>query len=367
MHDPEWWILGKLWAYRSQTEPFIHIDSDVFLWKSLPNAVAKAPVLAQNPEYCIFGEHHADGWWYRPEIFDIRLKNMNGWLPEEWNWYTANRRELAYCCGIFGGNHVKFINHYADLALKIVTDARNQSAFSLMENKPGDCLLIEQYFLAACLEYHKQHADSNFQGLQVECLFESPEEAFSSNRSEEVGYTHLIGRAKQSQEIAERVEKRVAQDYPHQYERCLKYLKSISFLPALSELKGFRDLRSESQIAHDLSNALNLTHHAPDQHIIDGIGEIPADGTSFCTITITKHSLDGTPLTTEEHQDELFLRTTGGLIMDATGETHIRSLHLQNGQATFRLISEASPKLVTVSVFGQNPNLTKAEIQIEFI
>ncbi len=112
---------------------------------------------------------------------------------------------------------------------------------------------------------------------------------------------------------------------------------------------------------------LKLNSDAPDQHIVDGIGEVPADGTSFCNITIAKHSLNGTPLTSEEHQDELFLRTTGGLIMDATGETHIRSLHLQSGQATFRLISEANPKLVTVSVLGQNPNLPKAEIQIEFI
>jgi len=29
--DPEWWVLGKLWAYRAQTEPFVHLDNDVFL------------------------------------------------------------------------------------------------------------------------------------------------------------------------------------------------------------------------------------------------------------------------------------------------------------------------------------------------
>jgi hypothetical protein len=111
----------------------------------------------------------------------------------------------------------------------------------------------------------------------------------------------------------------------------------------------------------------HLTSDAPDQHIVDGIGEVPADGTSFCTITIQKHAYDGTPLTDDNHQDELFLRTTGGLIMDADGNQHIRSLHLQSGQASFRLVSEPTPRLVTVSVFGREPSLQKAEIQIEFV
>src|SRR5512144_869064 len=34
--DPEWWALGKLYAYRSQSEAFVHVDNDVFLWKRLP-------------------------------------------------------------------------------------------------------------------------------------------------------------------------------------------------------------------------------------------------------------------------------------------------------------------------------------------
>ena len=239
LYDPDWWILGKLWAYRCQTEPFVHIDNDVFLWKALPDAVATAPVLAQNPEYFVFGDHNATCWWYRPEIFDARVKGANGWLPEEWNWSIANRRELAYCCGILGGNQIDFISHYADLALQIATHPRNQIAFSLMENKPGDSMLIEQYFLAACLEYHKQHAESEFQEVQIKCLFESPEAAFSSDQPGKIGYTHLIGAAKQNQEIAQRLEKRVAKEYPAQYKRCLRYLNTIHFLPAVTQETNF--------------------------------------------------------------------------------------------------------------------------------
>lgn len=225
--DPDWWILGKLWAYRSQTQPFIHVDNDVFLWKALPSELDSAPVFTQNPESFVFGEHHATCWWYRPELFDQRVKSQNGWLPDEWHWYFARRRNLAYCCGIIGGNHVDFIRHYADMALQIAENPGNQAAFALMDNKLGDSLLIEQYFLAACLEYHQQSATSRFPDVKMQCLFDSPEAAFSSTRPIEVGYTHLIGEAKRDAAIAQRLEKRVAEDYPDQYQRCLRYLEKV--------------------------------------------------------------------------------------------------------------------------------------------
>jgi hypothetical protein len=121
------------------------------------------------------------------------------------------------------------------------------------------------------------------------------------------------------------------------------------------------------QLFQTRPSKLRLTSDAPDQHIVDGVGEIPADGTSFCTIMIEKMSLNGTPLTDQELQDELFLRTTGGTLMDNMGTERIRSIQLQTGKAAFRLVSESTPKVVTVSVFGREPLLSKSEIQIEFI
>ncbi|MBD1911929.1 MULTISPECIES: DUF6734 family protein [unclassified Leptolyngbya] len=225
--DPDWWVLGKLWAYRSQSHPFIHVDSDVFLWKALPPDLATAPVLTQNPEYFVFGEHDATCWWYRPEIFDQRVRQTGGWLPDEWHAYLVQRSNRAYCCGIFGGTQVDFIRHYADLALQIATHPRNQAAFEHMDNKPGDCLLIEQYFLAACVNYHRQHPNTPFPGVAMECLFATPESAFSEEQPQQLGYTHLIGNAKHDVAIAHRLEQRVARDYPEQYERCLQYVAHL--------------------------------------------------------------------------------------------------------------------------------------------
>jgi hypothetical protein len=56
-----------------------------------------------------------------------------------------------------------------------------------------------------------------------------------------------------------------------------------------------------------------------------------------------------------------------GVIMDDIGEQHLRSLKLRSGRAAFRLVSERSPKVVTIAVFGRDPLLSQAEIRIEFV
>jgi hypothetical protein len=112
---------------------------------------------------------------------------------------------------------------------------------------------------------------------------------------------------------------------------------------------------------------LTLTSDAPDRHVVDGIGEVAADGASYCTIAVQKMGQNGVVVSRSEDQDELFLRTTGGSIMDEKGEQRIRSLKLRSGRAAFRLVSETSPKVVTVSVLSSNPLLANAEIQIEFV
>src|SRR4030095_14574773 len=73
---------------------------------------------------------------------------------------------------------------------------------------------------------------------------------------------------------------------------------------------------------------LGLTSDAPDRHVVDGIGEVVADGASYCTITVQKMDMNGVAVSGSEHQDELFVRTTGGVIMDERGERRIRSLQL---------------------------------------
>lgn len=217
--------MGKVYTYGAQAEPFIHLDSDVFLWKRLPDRLESASLLVQNPEYFAAGNS-----FYRPEKLEQALtRTGQGWLPPEWVWYrTCGDPQRGECCGIFGGNRVDFISHYADLAMKLVGHPLNQQGLSLLYNKMEHNVLFEQYLLSACIEYHRNKADSPYNDIDIQYLFHSMDDAFNPDSATRLGFTRLIGDAKRNRVIADSLEKRVKKDYPAQYERCLQYLQQSS-------------------------------------------------------------------------------------------------------------------------------------------
>ncbi len=218
--DPQWWVLGKLSAYRGQLVPFVHIDNDVFLWKRLPVSLETSAVLAQNPETFPW----APDCWYRPGVYDEAIRNASGWAPQEWAWYVASRGSSAICCGILGGACPEFLAYYADLAIRMIRHPRNHHVWPALGNIVGDNILFEQYLLAACLAYHQRGASPQFPNITARFLFSSTEEAFQERSAARVGYTHLIGGAKRNPVLARRLERRVRRDYPQHYARCMRAL-----------------------------------------------------------------------------------------------------------------------------------------------
>jgi len=218
-HDPDWWTLGKIHTYGAQTEPFVHIDNDVFLWEPLPSETESASVFAQNPE------HFSDGiWYYHPEEFEEPLALCpRRWLPEEWRWYrSSGLPQRGECCGVFGGHHVDFIQHYASQALKLVEHPGNLPAWPSMKNRRFNSVVLEQYLLSACFEYHASRSDSPYRDLEIKYIFGSMEEAFDPKRSSQIRFTHLLGPSKRDSDNAYRLERRVRRDYPAHYERCIE-------------------------------------------------------------------------------------------------------------------------------------------------
>ena len=212
-HDPGWWTLGKVYTYRAQREPFIHFDSDMYLWKPLCDELLSSPVLAQNPEPEVF---------YRPELLESGLSEGETiWLPAEWVWYrAAGPRKGGDCCGIFGGHRVDFISHFAGQAIKLIEHPDNRAGWARLD-KIGQTTLVEQYLLAACIEYHRVQTSSPFHGIQIGYVFNSMREAFDPDRAAQIGFTHLLAESKRDAKIAERIEQRVKRDYPDQYQRCM--------------------------------------------------------------------------------------------------------------------------------------------------
>ena len=215
----EWFNLGKLYAYRAQTAPFVHVDYDVFLWKRLPVWAETAAMFAQSPEWLPGMQP-----FYRPDACTQAIRSTGGWLPEEWHWYLSIGGNVAVNCGILGGRDVAFLSYYADLAIRIIEHPNNQAAWSSLKANVADAILVEQFFLGACVDYHRGRAGSRFQDLKVAYLFPTFDHAFDEERAAALGFTHLINGAKTNAALLARLERRVEQDYPEHYERCLRYV-----------------------------------------------------------------------------------------------------------------------------------------------
>jgi hypothetical protein len=219
--DPEWWSLGKIAAYARQREPFAHLDTDVFLWNPLPPEVEAAGVFAQDPEPILLGTS-----CYRPFDLERAIGYPNGgWLPKEWLWYRKQSAQSGACCGIFGGQHIDFIRHYARTALRLTMDPRNRAGLEAMGGKAGHMILVEQYLLTACVEYHRNKSGSRFGDIDIRYMFDDIGDAYRPGRAEEIGFTHLASDAKRNARICHYLEMRVQQDLPEHFARTVEFMR----------------------------------------------------------------------------------------------------------------------------------------------
>ncbi|MBT1695478.1 hypothetical protein KK083_01230 [Fulvivirgaceae bacterium PWU4] len=111
------WALGKVYAYSLQDKPFIHVDSDVYIWDRLTQ-LDGAPLMVQN-----FEKH---------SYFNDILRNYRAVFPYFPPCVEAcvDSKEIVWSvnAGIFGGNDCAFIKEYAQMAIRFVRE--NQRFFA---------------------------------------------------------------------------------------------------------------------------------------------------------------------------------------------------------------------------------------------
>lgn len=174
---------AKLKAYALQTEPFIHIDSDVFLWKKLPTRIETAQIAVQSYEK--LGEYHGFQPAYVPAIRDIRHVGFERKLSMFTDpTYTMN---TAYNCGIFGGTNIGAIHDYANEALDFVECPENQEYWGRIGIMPNRTKMINATLEQLFLTY--KTVKNN---IPVELLFENYPDLFKDEKVAELGFTHLM-------------------------------------------------------------------------------------------------------------------------------------------------------------------------------
>jgi hypothetical protein len=147
LYNPDWWALGKIYAFHIQETPFIHVDGDVFIWEKFPERLEKSGLIAQNLEF---------GFPIYQEVFTALTQSGSYMPPVILDNYAHNQGFHAYNAGIIGGNDMVFFKEFSTEALLFIE--RNSGTSELGSG------MINAFY-----EQHLYYCMAKKKGIKVEC------------------------------------------------------------------------------------------------------------------------------------------------------------------------------------------------------
>ena len=194
--NKELWMKSKIHAIEKQTKPFVHLDTDVFI-KNKINFNFETVMLERKE--CGYEMHYKR----QIDFFSQYTKQLPYW---------HSNLGHAYGCGILGFNDLKlrdnFVNAYYDLEQIYV--AHREEFAPLKQQGFEPCIVIEQYNLAAILNYYNITPTLLLKGQNI---------TEHGKYANELGYSHLFGLKKYKKDITDEIEYRLFKIFPYWYDQ----------------------------------------------------------------------------------------------------------------------------------------------------
>jgi len=217
--DPHFWIHSKIHAYSNIHEPFIHYDTDLFLWDALPANFLANDVVAFHSETYVWGKY---------EEYNKNLVDAGFTLPPFMQTYWTSRMPINMA--LFGGNNWKVINEYGAIIQQFIKDHAgfNSTTDSQKHSLDKSIALIEQLWVSYIIQ-------DKFKVPITTLLTENEIKAGSGD----VKITHLHGIKQQAQEtntmqeIMFKVTSKLREIDPKLYSAVKKFITSSSDVDAL--------------------------------------------------------------------------------------------------------------------------------------
>ncbi len=209
--DEGLWALGKLYTYGNQTQPFLHVDSDFFIWQPFEKTLLNSDLIAQNAEL-----------FHEMDFYDVICKQVDNtfsYIPKIAGEYVRNGGHLGgvsgYNAGIFGGNDVELF--------KILS----QTAFDTIEKNHKHLKDVNLGLLNVFLEQGMFLCLATQRGKKVATLLKYVDKDFSQLVDfisiPETPIIHLVGKSKQTVFANEQVYLRLKIESPYYFEKINSY------------------------------------------------------------------------------------------------------------------------------------------------
>lgn len=210
------WAIGKVYSYKIQEKPFLHVDGDVFIWDRFDSAIEKARFVSQSLDINLD--------FYYPIMKEVEEKLTH--LPSSIKADRLTSRIIKACnAGVFGGTDVSFIQHYAAQAFQFVDI--NQPHLNKINIGYFNCI-YEQY-LSYCLA-KEMNIEFSFvldyaktDPFNVANFFGIPSK---------INYAHPTNNAKKDEWICRQISNRLKLDYPEWHQRIEELIITEQYFPS---------------------------------------------------------------------------------------------------------------------------------------
>jgi len=197
------WALSKIYTYSLQSEPFLHVDGDVFLFNRFEGAFLNQPLIAQNIEVATdyYTSTQGDLMRYFTFFPPCVKRDFESGIPIH-----------AINAGILGGNNITFLNEYANTAIEYI----NKN----IQNLP----YINADRFNVFYEQHLFYALAQEKGIPIKVF---SEDIVDDSGYKYLGmlfdrdYLHLLGPFKRDEYTCIKMAAKLRELYPEYYYRIL--------------------------------------------------------------------------------------------------------------------------------------------------
>ena len=208
LFHPDLWALSKIHTYSLQEQPFLHIDSDAFIFQPFNSNLLSGELIAQNVEV-------ATDYYYYPEQKNL-MQHFTFFPPCVKRDFESGIPIQAVNAGILGGHNVSFFHDYAVSALEYV------------QKNVDELKYVNASFFNVFVEQHLFYALAKERHIPVNVLFES---IINDNGYKNLGdfhevpfdksYLHLLGAYKRDEFTCIRMAAKLRELHPEYYERII--------------------------------------------------------------------------------------------------------------------------------------------------
>lgn len=202
------WAVGKLYTYGLQTEPFLHVDGDIFVWSRFDEHLLSKELIAQNDE---------QGFHYYQSVYQDILSNFS-FVPELLQAYYNEKKSFSGVnAGILGANDIAFIQKYVSFAFHLI----NKNIDQLSKINIG----LFNNFFEQCLF----RTLAELEGIDIAYLLDKVNDRFDhlvdfTGAPINTQYIHAVGVYKKREETGILLEHKLKEEFPNYYFKIMELL-----------------------------------------------------------------------------------------------------------------------------------------------